>query len=117
MSQNRGFENKYAQGREKAVTVTEAGEKTGLDVSILGGSTSTGTGTGLSLEGDNSLASGSMLYGLEFKRIIKQTSPNSVTDVFNIYSDSAASNLISILTVVYEDIDKNVVSDARRDDQ
>ena len=100
----------------KSVTVTETAQKTSLDVSVQGGSNSPGTGTGLSLEGSNALASGSILYGLEYKRIIKQVSPNAVTDVYNVYSDSAAANLITVLTIIYETASKNIISDAQRVD-
>lgn len=101
----------------KNVTVSRKGSKVGLDVSIVSGNTSTGTGSGTELEGENSLATGSILYGLEYKRVIKQASPDSVTDVFNVYSDSAGTNLISILTIIYETSDKVITSDVRRDDQ
>ena len=99
------------------VTTTRDGDNVGLDVSIIGGSTSAGTGTGTELEGANALASGSILYGLEYRRIIKQASPDTITDIFNVYSDSAGTNLISILTIIFETSDKNIVMDAQRDDQ
>lgn len=117
MSQNRGFENKFLQGREKAVTVTESGDKVGLDVTIQGGSTSTGTGTGTELEGANSLASGSLLYGLDWRAFEKQASPDAVTDVYHYFSDAAKTNLISIITVTYEDSTKSEVTETIRADQ
>lgn len=116
MSKLKGFLNTDKADTED-VTVTKSGNKVGLDTTIVGGSTSTGTGTGLELEGENALASGSILYGLEYKRIIKQTSPDAVTDIYNIYSDSSASNLISILTIIYETNAKSIVIDAKREDQ
>lgn len=100
----------------KDVTTTEGGNKTGLDVSVLGGNLSEGTGTGLELEGSNALASGSILYGLEWKRVIKQTSPSD-QDIYNIYSDSAGTNLISILTIIYETNAKDIIIDAYREDK
>lgn len=116
MSQNRGFENKQAQGREKAVTVTESGDKVGLDVTLVGGG-SAGTGSGTELEGANNLASGSLLYGLEWKAFEKQASPNAVTDVYHYFSDAAKTNLITIITIIHADDSKTEVIETTRQDQ
>lgn len=96
-------------GSTREVTTTQAADKSYLDVAVSGVSAG-------STEGSNNLSQGTLFYGLEYKRIIKQTSPDAVTDVYNVYSDSAALNLISTATIVYETNKKCIAIDIRRDD-
>lgn len=98
----------------KDVTVTEDGDKVGLDVTVVSGNISVGTGSGMSMAGSNALASGSLLYGLEYKAI--EAAIGATVDTYTIYSDSAKTNLISTLVITYTDATKDVLVDAVRTD-
>lgn len=101
----------------RAVTTSENGDKVSLDVSITGGTTSSGSGTGTELAGENALASGSLLYGLEWKAFEKQADPSPTQELFHYFSDPDKTNLISIITVTYSTVNKTDVIEAKREDQ
>ena len=100
----------------ESVTVSKTGNKTLLDVGVSGASASTGTGTGLTLAGSDALAGGSILQGLAWKAFTKDTSPDTVTDVYLYYSDLAKTNLISTITIIYDTADKVCAISATRAD-
>lgn len=96
---------------QKDATVTESGDKVGLDVSIVGGSTSGSGSSG----GSNSLASGSLLYGLDWRGSTSDLS-NATQDTITYYSDPAKTTLISTVVITYSDSTKADVIGVTRTD-
>lgn len=101
MSQNRGFENKQAQGREKAVTVTESGNKVGIDVSIVSA-------------GSSGLESGSLLGGLTYKAVT--VSRDATSDTYSYYSDALKTDLVTTIVITFTDAEKCDISEVIRTD-
>lgn len=100
MSQNRGFQNKQSQGRELAGTVTESGDKIGLDVNVV--------------SSGSDFSSGSLLDGISFKSIT--LTKDTLTDTYNYYADSLKTELLTTVVVTFTNAEKCDIQEVSRTD-